>query len=771
MGTFVTQQATPDLFATKVPAPGAVIPPGLTAANVVQAADMNALEGALLDARDAIRGLAVPVRPSDAQTVIQAALNQGGPVHFEKGTYSLPGTAGLTVSVSDTHITAAPGAKLVAPNLTYGSATHGAALFISGTRTADVTVVAVDIVRNDLSFTVASAAGLAVGQLLVLRSVNESFNDERTVGVDGFGYHKGEHVVVAGLAGNVVTAAEPLKDSYSAALDVRVDVLTPVERVTVQGLGVDCQQPTGNGQFGIFAQYFRDVLLDGCQVTQAGYAGVYFNCGVNGLLADSVVTECRNSTLGYGVYFFSTTGGAAYGCAFRNVRHGFDVSGQNNEGFTISRGVSCVNNTVQNSIRAGISTHGGAEHILIAHTRVSGTLDGIICRSPHTAILDNKVWAVQGTGGIDATAGIVVGEALDYTTGRSGEGVRVERNDVYDCPTNGIYVRVPLSVAIIRGNRLRRLGIRRGSSSPAGILLRGASISDTRVEDNDVDIADATSVYGGIIVDPGAYVDGSNQRRLVIRGNDVKLGPGGARLGVYIKGNPAATPANLSRDVVVEGNAFDAGGTHVRWDGFFERSSVTDNRHVGAATTNVDASLATGVTVGRPGEFTTFTAADVDIVTAGEASMTLRDSTMLAGEMWHFGRVTTDATGSRARVIHGKSGGGETVVTEFRNDDSVNFNQGLRVGGGPRILTHLTGSASWTPGAVAGGATVSTTVTVNTAAVGDMAIVSYVGLTVDGWLLTAYVESANTARVRLTNQTGGSLNPGTGTVRVSAFRI
>lgn len=55
MGDFITNPVTPDLYLTKAPAPGATIPPGLSAQNVVLATDMNVIEAALLDCRTAIR--------------------------------------------------------------------------------------------------------------------------------------------------------------------------------------------------------------------------------------------------------------------------------------------------------------------------------------------------------------------------------------------------------------------------------------------------------------------------------------------------------------------------------------------------------------------------------------------------------------------------------------------------------------------------------------------------------------------------------------------
>lgn len=126
MGTFVTQVATPDLYLTKVPAPGSSIPPGLTVANVVQAVDMNGIEAALLDCRTSIRADvfnvmhfgAVGNGVADDSGAIQAALSAvtpGGTVYFPVGTYRVPESvsgASLLLTTSGVRLLLETGAVL-----------------------------------------------------------------------------------------------------------------------------------------------------------------------------------------------------------------------------------------------------------------------------------------------------------------------------------------------------------------------------------------------------------------------------------------------------------------------------------------------------------------------------------------------------------------------------------------------------------------------------------------------------------------------------------
>jgi hypothetical protein len=55
MGTFFTQEDTPELYDDKEPAPGVVTPAGLTNSNLPRALDFNRLKAALFDAREADR--------------------------------------------------------------------------------------------------------------------------------------------------------------------------------------------------------------------------------------------------------------------------------------------------------------------------------------------------------------------------------------------------------------------------------------------------------------------------------------------------------------------------------------------------------------------------------------------------------------------------------------------------------------------------------------------------------------------------------------------
>jgi hypothetical protein len=77
----------------------------------------------------------------------------------------------------------------------------------------------------------------------------------------------------------------------------------------------------------------------------------------------------------------------------------------------------------------------------------------------------------------------------------------------------------------------------------------------------------------------------------------------------------------------------------------------------------------------------------------------------------------------------------------------------------------LTGSAVYDPASLNDGAGVTTTVTVTGAALGDWAQASF-SLDLQSVLLSAYVSAANTVSVRFQNETTGTVNLSSGTIKV-----
>lgn len=76
----------------------------------------------------------------------------------------------------------------------------------------------------------------------------------------------------------------------------------------------------------------------------------------------------------------------------------------------------------------------------------------------------------------------------------------------------------------------------------------------------------------------------------------------------------------------------------------------------------------------------------------------------------------------------------------------------------------ISGSVVWDPSSVAMGASTSTTISAPGAALGNFVQVSF-SLDLQGMSLTGYVSAADTVTAVLQNNTGGSLDLGSGTVK------
>jgi hypothetical protein len=81
----------------------------------------------------------------------------------------------------------------------------------------------------------------------------------------------------------------------------------------------------------------------------------------------------------------------------------------------------------------------------------------------------------------------------------------------------------------------------------------------------------------------------------------------------------------------------------------------------------------------------------------------------------------------------------------------------------------LTGTATFDPASLADGAGATTTVTVTGAALGDAAVASF-SLDTQGITITAWVSAANTVSVRFQNESGGTLDIASGTLKATVFK-
>lgn len=87
-----------------------------------------------------------------------------------------------------------------------------------------------------------------------------------------------------------------------------------------------------------------------------------------------------------------------------------------------------------------------------------------------------------------------------------------------------------------------------------------------------------------------------------------------------------------------------------------------------------------------------------------------------------------------------------------------------------QIKGYLYGSATYNLASLADGVGATTTVTVNGAALGDVAMCS-LGVDLSGITMTAYVSAANTVSVRFQNESAGTLDLASATLRVLVIDV
>ena len=301
-------------------------------------------------------------------------------------------------------------------------------------------------------------------------------------------------------------------------------------------------------------------------------------------------------------------------------------------------------------------------------------------------------------------------------------------------------------------------------------------------------------VYGGIIEMTNRIADGTTSplgdtsgfHAGVIANNTVMCERIGA-YGIALDNRTGFTC--IMRNATITGNSvFGKDGTNAQFYGILASGLGLENITINSNTVN--GSLDDGIIV------TTlpFVAANAKLISlSGNAVSNSKGSGIqVSGNQCVVSNnavFNADATGTSDGLIFGimtnsiitnntlnDSGGGTgSAIREGTGSDN-NYISGnkyqnatggiVTVGTGTIVENVIIGSTTYNPPSIAAGATTSTTVTVTGASLGDF--VEMVSFSLDTQLITfsAYVSSANTVTVVLTNTTAGAIDLGSGTLRV-----
>lgn len=100
---------------------------------------------------------------------------------------------------------------------------------------------------------------------------------------------------------------------------------------------------------------------------------------------------------------------------------------------------------------------------------------------------------------------------------------------------------------------------------------------------------------------------------------------------------------------------------------------------------------------------------------------------------------------------------------------TVNATASLVVGSGSSVTKIVTGTATYDPGAVSDQTSVTTTLTVTGAAVGQVCTAALSTIDSENLSISAFPSAADTVRVVIGNLSGGPLSPGSGTLRATCI--
>lgn len=503
------------------------------------------------DARRWFVGDGVTDNHTDAATMLtDVAAAGGGEIVFPPGEY-LFNNAGSSLWFTHGNLTlrGMPGAVLRIPD-------SGVGLNIGGPDpTYNVTTVTAAIPEGSNQITVASAAGLSVGQDIVIRSETEIWNPER-----GLQDTKSEWAQIAAISGTTVTLEAPTRDSYSiTGHTVRIDTYSLVENVTLDGLHV-IGGGAGQTQQLIRVNRARNVKVRNCTVESGETMGISIGRCHDVLIEGNTVAYADQSSLGYGIQVTGCENVTISGNHGHHNRHSFDVNGHgglfanNGSQEPNSRNITISGNTAQYDYSSGITTH-ACSMVHITGNHVSGCGGGIQVRGMNVTVAENTIDGTYHTVHVEAPKWPIQVGTGNTTEDRwqpySGRGLRIIGNRIraYAEPgaagTRGIVLSSALEDAVIANNVVS------GSTIDA-LLISGSVLTNVVIEGN---VIQATSGRG-VAWEANTGYSARHAENLRIMGNSIRGTSEGVRL-------TCADGTSTSRNVVVSDNTIPGATTGV----------------------------------------------------------------------------------------------------------------------------------------------------------------------------------------------------------------
>jgi len=693
---------------------------------------------------------------ADDTAAINAALASGAKrVHLPAGTYKVGSTLSVPQNVS--MYGDGPAATIIDGSAaTYANLTNGVHIEVAqGTWTA-LPAISTDPVAGASAVVFASAPSVVRGDvILIYNPTNGSWNPARTY------YRAGEMQRVAALATNTVTTQGSLFAGYTAA-NVNAYKLTGASTFAMRDFTLKGLASTANPVTGIRARRCFDCVFDNVKVTDCSYSCIDITNAYNLSITNCMLQDDASSNFGgdYGLAISNSMSVAVNGGTFYGVRHAITTGGADEIGAVTNRLIKYANLTAMTgpstANNGALDFHGNCEYCMASGCTIDGglivggdhiTVEGctiigrgssealVLCselRGTSISFLDNMMQSFQVGASGRGTFIDIGGNSNVITTNTQVGGIITIANNTMECSSasttsapwarinNTSYTGTDVSVAI-EGNAITCAGqggpcLVECTSATSGAfaflnvsgnvtkncgLIRTRNTTAANYSVKTCGVSDNTIVGATGTTTLGIFLDQIENAAMVTN----NLINGCSRGSVYIHG-----PAGLTGTAVVQGNTIidgllvdgsaDSDADIIIWDCV---NAACINNVYGSANANRNYGLS------------------FDTVT----NLLLRDNTP-----WQSAN-----TGNYVNAITAYLPG------------SV-----------------LSGSATYDPPNLIDGAGTTTTVTVTGAALGDLVECVSFSLDLQGITVTGYVSAANTVSVRFQNESGGTLDLGSGTL-------
>ena len=695
---------------------------------------------------------------TDDAAAINAALASGAKrVYLPAGTYKVGAT--LLVPANVSMYGDGPGATIIdGSGATYANLTSGVHISASGGNWTALPALSSNPVAGASSLVFASAPSVARGDIVVIYNPTDgSWSGFRTY------YREGEMQRVAGVSGSTVTTQGSLFHGYTAA-DVDAYVMSGPTTATFSGFALKGLASSASPVFGLRITRGVDCCISNVKVTNCSYSGIELVQCYGASVTDCFVQEDASSDHGgdYGLVVANSTSVSVSGGYYYAARHGITTGGGTGVGAVPCRLVKYSNLTAvtgSTTTTGALDFHGICEHCMVDGCTIDG---GMIVGGDHISV-NGCVILGKGNGDVLVMGAELRGTtfAFDgntmqtYYTGASNRGA------FFDFGGNSVVLSsntVVGGILSFTNNTMDWIVSTTPGAPWLYIYNRGYTGTDISVI-IDANSVSSTSATQHCLVRcasaAGAYATVS------LQGN-VLRNCGGINVLHDAAGATAAKDAIAAGNLIVGSTGTTAYGI---WFTDIENSSTIIGNTIRGCNNFAIASF---------GNSTTST-----------ANAVISGNTIIDGFLTNTSSSTTDADilcwyATSAAVTGNVLGSADadrnygislaTIGSLLIRDNTAwqSVGTGNYVNAVTAYLPNsiITGSATYNPPNLGDGAGATTTVTVAGAALGDHVDSVSFSLDLEGITVTGYVSASDTVSVRFQNESGGTLDLGSGTLRV-----